>query len=186
MKSLLIFSILFYKNKLRSLKARCNNLKDFFYHDFFYHVFIAYILLIIIIFSILEYKHIILKFFSFKPKKKYKNLPWIPSWIREILKNKHVFHVFQIINYCFNCLKYIKCICEIKWILFAYNHHTLVICINYILFSICLFISCYILTQIIFKCYQKYNGEVILYKFCDFLDHNYTKLKSWFYKRKRH
>ena len=86
--------------------------------------------------------------------------------------------MYQFISYFYNVLKYFKCILEYKVLIFISNHYSLAIFIKYILFTIFLFLCSYFLTKIVSYCYSRFNGEVILNKYLNFLDSNYAKLKS--------
>lgn len=121
----------------------------------------------------------------FHSEKKYKNWSWMPSWMREILKNEKTFIFIKFVRYCYYTLKYFKCILEYNIILFVSNHYSLAIFIKYILFSISLFVFCYILTKIVSNCYSKFNGEIMLFKILNWLDLKFEKFKAWYYKQKK-
>lgn len=184
MKKLINFIIFNYKLCILSIQSRINTLKTLFIHDYPYFVVFAQIL---IIFIVLVYYKIWKENnygISFKLKIEYKNLKGIPDWLREILKDKRVFNVYQVLQYIYTVLKYYKCICELKLIILISNHYSLAIFIKYILFTIFLVLCSYLLTKIVSYCYYKFNGEVILYKYLNVLDFNFAKLKSWYSKIK--
>lgn len=184
MKKIINLLIVNYRLCVLSINNRFNTLKTLFIHDYQYILVFSQILIIYIL--LIYYKNSKENPYSihFKFKNEYKNLKWIPDWVRQVLTDEKVYNVYQVISYFYNVLKYYKCILELKIMLFIYNHYSLAIFIKYILFTIFLVLCSYLLTKLVSYCYSRFNGEVILNKYLNVLDSKFANLKSWYYKIK--